>query len=148
MRDCLHYLLRLHAGHHLPDLHVLCHAAHHGLSLQPHVHAGAFARQAHRRPPRAKLHSPANQHEGGHHVDHPAGDLHRLLGSLLPPPHPDDFLPPQPLLCVFHVTLQHVSHPDHVQLGDRPTHLRLQESGDEEDFQRNHLLLQPEEHLR
>nr|CAZ69799.1 melanocortin receptor subtype 5 [Dicentrarchus labrax] len=118
LRDRLHHLLRHHPRHHLPGLNVLCYAAHHGLPLQPHVHAGALARQAHRRPAWLQLHPPAGQHEGGHHADHPAGDLHRLLGALLPPPDPDDLLSAEPLLRVLHVPLQHVPYPHHVQLCD------------------------------
>uniref|UniRef100_A0A673CMS7 Melanocortin receptor 5 n=1 Tax=Sphaeramia orbicularis TaxID=375764 RepID=A0A673CMS7_9TELE len=87
-------------------------------STPPHVHAGAFAREAHRRPAGIQLHPPTGQHEGRHHTDDPPGDLHRLLGTLLPPPDPDDLLPSEPVLRVLHVPLQHVPHPHHVQLCD------------------------------
>uniref|UniRef100_A0A3Q1CNA3 G-protein coupled receptors family 1 profile domain-containing protein n=1 Tax=Amphiprion ocellaris TaxID=80972 RepID=A0A3Q1CNA3_AMPOC len=134
LRDRLHHLLRHHPCHYLPGFNVLRHAAHHGLPLQPHVHASPLTRQAHRRLAGLQLHPPAGQHEGGHHAHHPPRNLHRLLGSLFPPPDPDDLLPSEPLLCLLYVPLQHVPHPHHVQLSDRPAHLRLQESGDEEDF--------------
>lgn len=88
----LHHLLRLYPRHHLPGVHVLRHAAHHGLPVQSHVHAGALPRQAHRRSTGLQLHPPTRQHEGSHHADHPPRYIHRLLGSLLPPPHPHDLL--------------------------------------------------------
>uniref|UniRef100_A0A8D3DKM8 Melanocortin receptor 5 n=1 Tax=Scophthalmus maximus TaxID=52904 RepID=A0A8D3DKM8_SCOMX len=87
-------------------------------STPPHVHVGPIARQAHRCAARLQLHPPAGQHEGGHHADHPVGHLHRLLGSLLPPPDPNDLLSAEPLLRVLHVPLQHVPHPHHVQFCD------------------------------
>lgn len=130
----LHHLLWDHPCHHLPGVHVLCHAANNGLTLQSHVHAGPLPCEEDSRTARLQLHPPASQHEGCHHAHHPPWHLYCLLGSLLPSPDPDEILPSQSLLCVLYVPLQHVPYPHYVQCCDWPTDLRLQESGDEEDF--------------
>ncbi|KAJ7984405.1 hypothetical protein DPEC_G00362200 [Dallia pectoralis] len=86
----------------------------------PHVHAGQVPRETHRRPAGLQLRPPAGQHERRRHPTILLGIFIVCWAPFFPPPGPDDLLPQEPLLRLFHVPLQHVPDPHHVQLRCRP----------------------------
>lgn len=121
----LHSLLWIHLRHHLSHHYVFYYVVPHGLAVHPYVPPGSYSREENSCFAWVQLCPSTNQHERSHHSDYASWHLHRLLGSVLPSSHPDDLLPSKPLLCLLHVSLQHVPHSHHVQLSDRPLDLRL-----------------------